>query len=111
MITPISNNMNSNTLSAIERPRVPRRMNSSDSVSFSGKFSPSKAVSGVKGFFQKIFNKVRNGANNLIHSKPVQTVKNGAVKGFKKTVDVIKAVPKAIGGFFKKIANKFSKKA
>ncbi len=110
MITPISNNMNSNSLSAIERPRVPRRMNSADSVSFTGK-GGAKAASGIRGFFGKTFGAVKNGIHNLIHSKAVQTVKNGVVKGFHKTVDVVKNIPKTISGFFKSIGNKFSKKA
>ncbi len=110
MITPISNNLNSNALSAIERPRVPRRMNAADSVSFTGK-GGAKAASGIKGFFGKTFGAIKKGAHNLIHSKPVQAIKNGTIKGFHKTVDIIKGIPKAIGRFFKSIGNKFSKKA
>ncbi len=58
MITPISNNLNTaSSLSSIERPRVPRRNNAVDSVSFTGKgnFSTGKVVSNIKGFFGKAF--------------------------------------------------------
>lgn len=110
MITPISNNLNSNTMSAIERPRVPRRMNAADSVNFTGK-GGAKATSGIKGFFGKTSGAVKKGFHNLIHSKAIQTVKNGIVKGFHKTVDIAKSIPKAIGNFFKGIGKKFSKKA
>lgn len=114
MITPISNNLNTvRSLSSIERPRIPGRNNASDSVSFKGKggFKPGKVFSGIKGFFGKAATSVRKGASRLIHSKAVQAVKKGAVKGFHKTVSVVAGIPKAIGGFFSKIGKKFSKKA
>mgnify|MGYP001027170155 FL=1 len=114
MITPISNNLNTaSSLSSIERPRVPRRNNAVDSVSFTGKgnFSTGKVVSNIKGFFGKAFDSIKKGADSVIHSKFVQAVKNGTLKGFHKTVDIIKGTPKAIGNLFKKITSKFSKKA
>ncbi len=112
MVTPISNNLNiaSNSLSSIERPRPPRRMAASDSVSFTGKFSPAKAAKGVKGFFGKIIGTVKKGAHNLVHSNAVQTVKTGTVKGFHKTVNIIKSIPGKIGNLFKKITKKSPKK-
>lgn len=114
MITPISNNLNTaSSLSSIERPRVPRRNNAIDNVSFTGKgnFSTGKVVSNIRGFFGKAFTSIKNKASQLIHSKAIQGAKNGIVKGFHKTVDFVRGIPKAVSGFFSKIANKFSKKA
>lgn len=98
MITPITNNMNANAVSSIERPRVPRRMVANDSISFSGKGGSSKQISGVKRFFGKV-------------GKAFNTAKKGLINGLQKTVGIIKSIPKAIGGFFKKITHRSSKKA
>ncbi len=114
MITPISNNLNATSnLSSIERPRVPRRNNAVDSVSFTGKgnFSAGKVASNIRGFFGKAFTFIKDKSNQLIHSKVVQGAKSNIVKGFHKTVDFVRGIPKAISGFFSKIADKFSKKA
>jgi len=121
MITPISNNLNAaSSLSNIERPRVPRRMNAAYNINFTGKgkSGTGKIATGARKFFGGIINSARKGASsirkgvsNVIHSKAVQAVKNGAVNGFHKTINFIRKTPKTIGNFFSKIGKKFSKKA
>lgn len=94
MITPISNNLNTNSLSSIERPRIPRRFNPSNNVGFRGNNKTSETNSFSDSFL-----------------KSVQSVKNGAKRAFYITVNTVRNIPSKIGGFFNGIANKVTKKA
>lgn len=114
MITPISSNLNNiNSLQSIDRPRIPRRNNAVNNVNFTGnkKTISGKFTTKIKNFFGSIFGTIKKGALNVTHSKPIQAIKRGAVKGFNKTVDIMKSIPKIVSRFFKSITSKFSKKA
>ena len=112
MITPISNNLNSaSNLSAIERPRVPRRSNAVYSISFSGTEKLASKASGIKGFFGKIIHTVKEKAEGFIHSKAVRGAKRTVKKGIHKAADFLISIPKAIGKFFGGIIKKITKKA
>lgn len=98
----LNNSMN------VERIRVPRRANTMDSVSFSGRFTAT-----VQKKAGNIFEAVRTNFGKLIHSKFAQTIKKGAlnakdaVLGFaKRAIENIKKVPKFIGEKISKISHK-----